>query len=904
MSNEGIRYGITLDANAGGLNAAFSQSEQGAQRLTDATQKAGAATQAAFSQAEQSARKLVEASAQGSAATTAALGRIENSAKQTTQAMRQLPMQMTDIVTSLAAGQSPMMVFMQQGGQLKDTFGGVGNAAKALAGYLYSTTTAVVGGAAAVGALAYAAYEGDQQIKSFNRALELTGGYAGVTEARYTALAGTLQDRVRVSASSAREALNALTASGQFQGRAFDEAALASTRLAKLTGESAAEIVQDFAGMQNGVAKWAAEHNRQYNFITAAQYQHIKSLEDAGRTQEAMSVTLAALNEHLGGQERKLGAIDGLLERIKLGWSGWVEATRALGSDTTADRLTNAYERLNKAMAARQAWRDKTGGMASPTADAEVAALQAEVQRIVGEQNKKSEDAATKARDARVQQEGVAAARELEIAQRKYDRKKALADELAAYERNVAKVQAAGGAVPSEADQSKAKAAIREQYRDKSGDQAGKEAANQKYRAELAAQEGLQAREADALRAHLSQLDALRQQGAISEEAAIARRLQLQQESLDKQIASAEAQAAIARGKGKPGDAEKYDQDAERLRAQRAEAERQTQTELVTLQVRRTNALQDWISAQNDALEQQQFEASLIGKTADEQARLTRNRQIDLQVRNATRNSDGSLKVDEGTEAAYKSAGAGVKAAPLPASQDAWRQGDWSDGAKKGLEEFKKQAGTTAEASAQAFSAMANKSSAALANFVTTGKFNFKDFARSILADLAQIYAKQMVVWAIKTATGYASGGTVEGAVTANAKGNVFGPSGLKPFALGGATGTILDRPTFFAFNSGGSVGRGLAGESGDELIAPIKKMRNGEMGVKAIGGGGTVVNVYGAEGTKVSTRERQDGDQTIIDVFFEQMEASLASGIGSGNGALTQALEQTYGLNRAASGR
>ena len=58
------------------------------------------------------------------------------SAKQLQQAQRQLPMQFSDIWVSLASGQAPLQVAIQQGSQLKDSFGGVGPAARAMAGYI------------------------------------------------------------------------------------------------------------------------------------------------------------------------------------------------------------------------------------------------------------------------------------------------------------------------------------------------------------------------------------------------------------------------------------------------------------------------------------------------------------------------------------------------------------------------------------------------------------------------------------------------------------------------------------------------------------------------------------------------------------------------------------------------
>lgn len=53
---------------------------------------------------------------------------------------RQIPMQLTDIVVGLSTGQLPMYVLLQQGGQLKDMFGGIGNAVKEVTKYLLGWT--------------------------------------------------------------------------------------------------------------------------------------------------------------------------------------------------------------------------------------------------------------------------------------------------------------------------------------------------------------------------------------------------------------------------------------------------------------------------------------------------------------------------------------------------------------------------------------------------------------------------------------------------------------------------------------------------------------------------------------------------------------------------------------------
>lgn len=67
-----------------------------------------------------------------------------------------MPAQITDIVVGLQSGQRPLTVLLQQGGQLKDVFGGIRPAAAALGSSLLAlinplTVTAAVAGAPGAG---------------------------------------------------------------------------------------------------------------------------------------------------------------------------------------------------------------------------------------------------------------------------------------------------------------------------------------------------------------------------------------------------------------------------------------------------------------------------------------------------------------------------------------------------------------------------------------------------------------------------------------------------------------------------------------------------------------------------------------------------------------------------------
>ena len=105
-------------------------------------------------------RELELRSQEAASAASASLGKVGVSAAQTAAALRGVPAQFTDIATSIAGGQAPLTVFLQQGGQLKDMFGGAGAAAKALGGYVVGLLTPLNLAVAAIGGIGYAAYAG------------------------------------------------------------------------------------------------------------------------------------------------------------------------------------------------------------------------------------------------------------------------------------------------------------------------------------------------------------------------------------------------------------------------------------------------------------------------------------------------------------------------------------------------------------------------------------------------------------------------------------------------------------------------------------------------------------------------------------------------------------------------
>lgn len=153
--------------------------------------------------------------------------------------------------------------------------------------------------AAAAALLGYSAFHGHEQAEELRKSLVLTGNAAGVTAGEMDRLTKVVSMATGKTAGASRDALQALISTGEIGPAMLASAAMAVTRVASLSGETAEAVAQDFAKMSDGVAKWAAEHNKRFNFISASQYEYIKTLEESGKKAEAQGEVLRILNERL-----------------------------------------------------------------------------------------------------------------------------------------------------------------------------------------------------------------------------------------------------------------------------------------------------------------------------------------------------------------------------------------------------------------------------------------------------------------------------------------------------------------------------------------------------------------------------------------------------------------------------
>ncbi|MEY2689501.1 MAG: hypothetical protein RL375_3700, partial [Pseudomonadota bacterium] len=306
------------------------------------------------------------------------------SAGQMKAALRGVPAQFTDIVTSLASGQAPLTVFLQQGGQLKDVFGGAGNAARALGGYIVGLVNPFTVAAAAAAALAFAYKTGSAEADAYRSALVLTGNAVGETTASLQASAKAVGDVVGGQAAAAA-ALAQYVGAGQRAGISLDLITEAAIRLERVGGPAVDKTIAAFAKLAKDPLKASVELNDSTNFLTESVYRQIKALEEQGRKTEAAAVAQRAFAEAGISRGRELEASLGSIER---GWLGITDAiTKAKNAllsvgrqDSAATQLANAQLQLEQLQQARQVGRN--AGRRQSTFDEEEKQVKSRIEQL------------------------------------------------------------------------------------------------------------------------------------------------------------------------------------------------------------------------------------------------------------------------------------------------------------------------------------------------------------------------------------------------------------------------------------------------------------------------------------------------------------------------------------------
>lgn len=245
--------------------------------------------------------------------------------KATSAALRQVPAQFTDIIVSLQGGQAPLTVLLQQGGQLKDVFGGVGNAFKALSGYVMGLINPVTLAIGAVATLGAAYYKGAAEAEAYNKALITTGNAAGVTAGQLSGMAKAVAQATGGTIGAAAEALANIAGTAGIATGQFERVSAVAVQMQKLTGVAVSETVKQFAELGKEPVKASEKLNETTHYLTAAVYEQIKALEDQGRTLEAGALAQTA---YASAMESRIPALTENLGYVQRAWNGITGAAK------------------------------------------------------------------------------------------------------------------------------------------------------------------------------------------------------------------------------------------------------------------------------------------------------------------------------------------------------------------------------------------------------------------------------------------------------------------------------------------------------------------------------------------------------------------------------------------------
>ncbi|GAA0493757.1 phage tail tape measure protein [Pigmentiphaga daeguensis] len=733
------------------------------------------------------------------------------SAAQYQAALRGTPAQLTDIIVSLQGGQRPLTVLLQQGGQLKDMFGGIVPAARALGSTVMGMINPLTIAAAVLGSVAVAYNAGANEQQRFADGLATTRNYAGVTTDQLQDMAKAISSTVGTQGQAAA-ALNELVRTGTLASDQFKLMGEAAVVAQRATGKAVEETAAEFAKLRKDPVKAIEELNEKQNFLTAAIYEQIVALDQQGKRQEAAALairTYAQATISAGEQVREnMGTLEKAWSNVgKAAKWAWDQMLNIGREDTLSERIADAEKRLIQLQ-------DGAYERGSARRVAQVSALQAELAGLYSQREAEEKGAAAAGEERKREEARIAWAKQ-GLEYRTKEQK--LEAEIAAAR------QAGLAAGKSEAEIAARIAQIRAQ--DKYQDRGAASAASRLSKADLALDvSAIQARYAAVITAAGNaerMLDAQRAAGLVSERDYYAQKRQFLQDNADMQVRALEEEnARIQREKATGADKIANDRKVAENVAKMAQIRAKASTDLAISAIQEAAANsrleQSYLQLQQAADEylqaqQRRYDRELegLGRGSEWRDRNAAQNQINdryQQQRDELRNNRALLEMaGQWTQQAQQQYDRRLEIIndanrrALELDTDYWRQKldlqtDWQVGASEALANYMSLNANVAKQTESLFSNAFRGMEDALINFVVNGKGSFKDLANSIIADLLRIQLRAQLSGLFQMGLSALAG--------------AFGPSAPTATDLANATqGVNAGLP--LAFDSGGYTGPG-----------------------------------------------------------------------------------------------
>ncbi|MDI3371645.1 phage tail tape measure protein [Pseudomonas sp. V104_10] len=706
------------------------------------------------------------------------------STKAYTAALRGVPAQFTDIVVSLQGGMNPFTVLLQQGGQLKDMFGGIGPATRALGGYVAGLINPFTLAAAAVATLGVGYYKGSRETDELRKSLVLTGNAAGTNVGALADLSKQISVTVGTTGAAA-EVLAQLAGSGKIAGDSLAIVATAALEMKDATGRAVEETVAEFVEIGKDPVEAARKLNEQYNFLTAATYSQIVALKEQGDTVGATKLLTDTYADTISTRSKEITENLGYIERAWRGvWSMTKNAGDAVAefgrSQGIAGQLSDAQRELaeiDKRMQNPIAASSKRNQDEREIAQSRVNALQDQLR------TQQSIDQAQENYRKR-QRDSVAAMYEVDALEKSaWTNAEKRADALQRYERALEKIRKTD---PNDSRLdpkavARVRADIEEQYKDPATKKtpAYREDAGTKALDQARQQYSVLQQQNTLIGAQRGEVQKLGEAGQ-----ALVKWEQQLADIKDKKVLTADQKSLLANQQQITAQLKKNAELEKEMQLRKVASEEAQK--LAAFQANLNSQLQrSSIGLDND------LSGMGLGDVARQrmQERFSIEQQYQQQMDNLVQQrNEGRI-----SEELYQKQNAALQNAldQRLAMQEQYylrvdeQQSDWSLGARAAfntyLEQARNVAGQTRTLFTNAFSNMEDS----IVTFVKTGKLSFKDFADGVIEDLIRIQVRQAAVGFLGTAFGFLGGGS-----QALGQGTMTGFSEpLKQLSAGGYTG-------------------------------------------------------------------------------------------------------------------
>lgn len=344
--------------------------------------------------------KLGDALSRSASQASDAQQKIMVSAEQGTAALRGL---LVESVKGFEEGKLPLSALIEQGGRLKDTFGGVGPAVRAVGGYVAELASPLTVAASAVAALGAAYYLGGKETTAYGNALILSGNAVGQTAGQLQDMAASIaKSNGALTQSTAADAITTFVRAGAAGAETLQQYSAAAADFERVTGQSVGATAAVFKALETAPLEASVKLKGEINHLTVATYEHIKALQEEGRYTEAGRVATDAYADSMAERTTQITQNIGY---IQTAWNGVAAAMARVGSallnvgraPTNADQLSE----LRKLLAATEGperWKFDDGSQMGKEAYARrTAVLKGRIAALEGAENFQTQQATAKA---------------------------------------------------------------------------------------------------------------------------------------------------------------------------------------------------------------------------------------------------------------------------------------------------------------------------------------------------------------------------------------------------------------------------------------------------------------------------------------------------------------------------